>query len=124
MRTYIPDQWIRAWFLGGSSSVDYSANEQLKHSSKDDFIQDLRKVWINLEGVCAKNATMVIRFGAISERKVAPSELIKLSLQNTNWRCQTIISAGFSTTGHRQATHMTQSAGEAIEEVDVWARLN
>jgi len=124
MRTYIPDQWIRSWFLGGDSSVDYSANEQLKHSSKDDFIQDLRKVWINLENVCKTNATMVIRFGAISERKVVPAELIKLSLQNTNWRCQTITSAGFSTTGHRQAVHMTKSAGEAIEEVDVWARLN
>jgi len=124
MRTYIPDQWIRAWFLGGSASVDYSTKEQLKHSSKDDFIQDLHNVWNNLENVCKKNAIMVIRFGAISERKVSPGELIKLSLQNTNWRCQTITSAGFSTTGRRQATHMTQSAGEAIEEVDIWARLN
>lgn len=124
MRTYIPDQWIRAWFLGGSSNVNYSAKEQLKHSSKDDFIQDLRKVWINLETVCTTNATMVIRFGAISERKVVPSELIKLSLQNTNWRCQTITSAGYSTTGHRQAAHMTQLTGEAIEEVDIWAKLS
>jgi hypothetical protein len=30
-RTYIPDQWLRNWFLGGSSNVEYSNDLQLAH---------------------------------------------------------------------------------------------
>ncbi len=123
MRTYIPDQWLRMWFLGGKASVDYSTNEQLTHSNQDDFVRDLKKVWTNLESVCDKDASLVIRFGAISDRKTNPAELIKSSLSETSWTCKTIVSAGVSTSGKRQARHMTKSAGEAIEEVDVWARL-
>lgn len=42
MRTYIPDQWLRNWFVGGSEVVDYSNREQVVHSSPDEFAADLR----------------------------------------------------------------------------------
>jgi hypothetical protein len=32
MRTYLPDQWIRNWFLGGPPEVDYSIKGQLPHT--------------------------------------------------------------------------------------------
>jgi hypothetical protein len=40
MRTYIPDQWLRNWFVGGPSAVDYSNANQLHHGSPEDFSTD------------------------------------------------------------------------------------
>src|SRR5687767_796273 len=47
LRTYVPDQWLRSWFLGGPPRVDYSYGAQVSHRSPDAFIDDLRRVWIN-----------------------------------------------------------------------------
>lgn len=41
LRTYLPDQWLRRWFLGGPSEVEYSAEGQILHSSQEDFASDL-----------------------------------------------------------------------------------
>src|SRR5262249_35915004 len=38
LRTYVSDQWIRNWFLGGSDKVDYSYGVQLSHQSKSAFV--------------------------------------------------------------------------------------
>ena len=32
MRTYIPDQWLRNWFVGGPDAVDYTNRDQVVHS--------------------------------------------------------------------------------------------
>jgi hypothetical protein len=53
MRTYIPDQWLRNWFVGGPDAVDYTNRDQVVHSSPRDFVADLRQVWRNAAGVCA-----------------------------------------------------------------------
>jgi hypothetical protein len=45
MRTYIPDQWLRYWFVGGPSTVDYSSRPRdFQHSSPEDFSKQLRSV--------------------------------------------------------------------------------
>lgn len=123
LKTYIPDQWLRMWFLGGKSSVDYSADNQLKHSSQKDFADDLAKVWKNTATICSDDAKMIVRFGSINERKVNATELIKLSFENTGWQCVKIESAGTATKGHRQAKHMNKQPAEAREEFDIWAEL-
>lgn len=123
MKTYIPDQWLRAWFLGGSSNVDYSAKDQVQHASFDKFIADLKQVWTNLSAVCHPQATMIIRFGAINERKANPLQTIKGSLENTRWEISRIESAGYASEGRRQASYIRHSLRPAIEEHDVWAIL-
>jgi hypothetical protein len=35
MRTYFSDHWLRNWFVGGPSDVDYRADDQLSHQSED-----------------------------------------------------------------------------------------
>lgn len=60
MRTYIPDQWLRNWFVGGPDAVDYNNRDQVVHSSPEAFADDLRQVWRNAANVCSENATMVI----------------------------------------------------------------
>ena len=86
MRTYIPDQWLRAWFLGGKSDVDYSAEGQISHNSPQSFAAGLRQVWQNAAQVSTKNAQLIIRFGGINDRKVDPLSIIEHFLQNSSWK--------------------------------------
>lgn len=121
MRTYLPDQWLRMWFLGGPASVDYSMNKQMAHASPDEFASQLNKVWNNVTQVCAEDAQLVIRFGGINDRKADPLQILQQSLKNTGWEVTKIESAGFASSGRRQALHIKSSIKEAREEYDVWA---
>src|SRR5213596_1669426 len=79
MRTYVPDQWLRNWFVGGTAEVDYSMDGQLAHNSKDTFALGLEKVWMNCANVARRGCRMVIRFGAINDRKIDPLAILKES---------------------------------------------
>ncbi len=124
MATYIPDQWIRNWFLGGPNTVEYSAEGQVAHSSVEDFATDLRSVWRNCSKVSAAGSTLVVRFGAISNRRVDPSEVVKLSLDDTDWRILTIRPAGDASLGRRQFHQFQRGNRPAMREVDLWARMD
>lgn len=121
MRTYIADQWLRNWFVGGTDTVDYSTNHQLTHFSPNDFTSDLKLVWKNVASICSDDARLVIRFGGINDRKVDPISLLKTSLADSGWRIQTIRSAGEPSKGRRQAEHFT-NVGEPVGEWDIWAK--
>lgn len=122
MRTYIPDQWLRNWFVGGPDTVDYTNRDQVVHSSPEDFSADLRRVWLNAERVCADGASMVIRFGGISDRNVDPVSIIKKSINDSGWKIKTIRSAGTATKGKRQAETFLRKHSHPICEYDVWAK--
>lgn len=121
MRTYIPDQWLRNWFVGGPDAVDYSNRAQVVHLSPEDFTADLRQVWRNAEEVCAEDAKMVIRFGGITDRRADPLDLIKRSLNDSGWRITTIREAGSATEGKRQADAFLRTKSKPMVEYDVWA---
>ena len=123
MRTYIPDQWLRHWFLGGPDRVDYTNECQLLHSSPDEFARDLRTVWNNAAGVSAPDATMVVRFGGITARRTDPRELAKASFRNSAWRLTTIKRAGSAREGKRQADAFLRNRTNPVVEFDLWARL-
>jgi hypothetical protein len=122
MKTYIPDQWLRYWFLGGPDRVDYDMKSQLTHRSPDQFVADLRSVWRNARSVCHDGAKMVVRFGGISDRRVEPIELVKASLQGDGWRISTTRPAGDAKAGKRQADSFLSSRSKPLVEYDVWAR--
>jgi len=122
MRTYIPDQWLRYWFVGGPDVVDYTNCDQVVHSSPEDFAADLRRVWQNVAGVCVGNAPMVIRFGGIRDRRVNPLDLLKRSLWDSEWRITTIRGAGTATEGKRQADAFLRNKTKPLVEYDVWAK--
>jgi hypothetical protein len=123
LRTYLPDQWIRNWFLGGPAVVDYGSDGQLSHNGRDGFVADLRAVWTNAAGVCRRDATLVVRFGGIGDRHVAdPAGLIEDSLRSTGWTITDVRHAANARRGKRQAeTFGPRSA--PFDEVDVWATL-
>ncbi len=120
MRTYLPDQWLRNWFVGGPDAVDYTNRYQIVHSSPEDFAADLRQVWRNAAKVCADDATMVIRFGGITGRRTEPLSLLKRSLRDSGWRVSTVREAGSATKGKRQADTFLRNKTKAMTEYDVW----
>jgi len=123
MRTYVSDQWLRYWFVGGDSVVDYRFPNQMAHSSMGRFTEELRRVWKNLRSICACDATLVVRFGAINDRKVDPVMLIKESLRDSGWKYKRSRSAGYASEGKRQILHFGRKPGCALEEYDIWASV-
>ena len=123
MRTYIPDQWLRYWFIGGTDRVNYTNEHQVVHSSPDDFVGDLRKVWNNAAESCVPDATMVVRFGGIRNRCVEPLELAKASFRDGPWRLSTMRCAGSALRGKRQADAFLRSRSRPLVEYDLWVRL-
>lgn len=120
MRSYIADQWLRNWFVGGPDTVDYTPGDQIIHSSPEDFAADLRRVWRNAADVCVEDAKMVIRFGGIRDRRASPLDLIKSSLSASGWRIVTIREAGSATEGKRQADSFLRTKSKPMIEYDVW----
>jgi len=104
MRTYIPDQWLRNWFLGGPSQVEYAQPPQeMGHTSPEAFVEQLKTVWWNAARACRFGARLVTRFGGINDRKQEPLDLLKRSFHESGWRIQTIKEAGTANDGKRQA---------------------
>lgn len=121
MQTYIPDQWLRLWFIGGASHVTYTGKGQVKHSSPECFATQLNKVWANIKKVSSKKANLIIRFGAINSRKNDPLVIIKKSFEDSGWQIKTIVKAGTAALGRRQVLHFFDTAENALEEYDIWA---
>lgn len=104
MRTYVPDQWLRSWFLGGPSQVDYQhPSREIQHASPGDYARELRSVWRALAVRATSRARLVVRFGSINDRDVDHVDLLKTSLVDSGWVLQTVVSAGDASTGRRQA---------------------
>jgi hypothetical protein len=123
MRTYLQDQWLRNWFLGGPDTVDYSVHGQLGHLSPETFGAQLSQVWTNVASVCSEDAKLVIRFGGIRDRNAEPLDIIKASLHNSTWRISTIRNAGSADAGKRQANSFLINRSKPMTEYDIWARL-
>ena len=116
MRTYIPDQWLRNWFIGGPGEVEYGQPpEEMGHASPEAFVEQLRSVWKNAARVCRSGARLVTRFGGINDRKQEPLDLLKGSFRESGWRIRTIKGAGTANDGKRQARQFGQVTKPRVE---------
>jgi hypothetical protein len=124
MRTYIPDQWLRNWFVGGDSQVEYLARPlDLHHSSPKDFSAQLRSVWLNAATMSKPRARLVCRFGGIHDREHDCIEILKASLRDSGWKLTTIRNAGSALDGQRQAKQFGDGQNKhPRNEYDVYAR--
>lgn len=120
MRTYRQDQWLRNWFLGGPAEVDYDTGGQIQHTGQAHFVSELRTVWLNVGTMCEPGATMAVRFGSISHRRVDHKEMIQQSFAGTGWRVTTIRSAGTASHGNRQARSFAKSPAPPAAEMDAY----
>lgn len=124
MRSYVPDQWLRYWFIGGPEEVVYSLPENIKHSSLESFTCDLTSVWNSVATYSRPNAKLIIRFGVLPSSNINAIEVMKSSLKSSsaNWRIYSIKNAGKPDPYRRQANQFTDT-GVSIDEIDVYARL-
>lgn len=125
MRTYVPDQWIRNWFVGGPATVEYRQPDQLSHESPEHFAEQLGLIWRNVAAACADGAQYAIRFGGIHDRRAAPRSILMDSFEASGRRMRvtTIRSAGLSSVGKRQADQFKRKLNAPIEELDYFIRL-
>lgn len=121
MRTYVADQWLRMWFLGGPADVDYRPGAQLSHASPGDFAADLRIVWRHAAAGSRDDAELAIRFGAIRDRAVDPTDVLMASLRESDWVVQDVRPAGDAQAGRRQADAFLRTRSTPVYEIDVRA---
>lgn len=117
MRTYVQDQWLRNWFLGGPDQIDYAAGPQLDHGGKDIFAKSLGSVWKNIGQASASSVHMYIRFGIIPSAAVNAKEILLNSLEECKikWRLVSVRAADSADAGKRQADQMKTASAAAVE---------
>jgi hypothetical protein len=121
MRTYIADQWLRNWFLGGPAKVPYREECLLSHQSPAAFAKSLAQVWDRIGERLSNRGRMFVRFGAIPSRKRNPREIMLASLESSrfNWKVRRVRKADSAASGKRQACQMgSRVKSSAIEEHD------
>lgn len=124
MYTYLPDQWLRNWFLGGPAKVDYDAGQQISQGGVEGFSLGLATVWRWAAARCNPGATMAIRFGALPSVRVDPERLLRQSLElaDAGWVVREVRDAGTPKSHARQAAQF-KKAGDYAPEIDCIAAL-
>lgn len=124
MRTYVADQWLRNWFVGGPSYVEYARPaDELSHASAEEFAGELRKVWQGLVPHCHPEAKLIIRFGGIRDRDIDTVGLLKTSIRESGWRLATVVPAGTADSGKRQSQQFLKEDTRPMAEHDYHAAL-
>lgn len=125
MQSYMADQWLRNWFIGGAPDVTYRSDGQLSHAGAEGFSSELSTVWTRVARLCLPDAHMVIRFGALPSRALNATELIKDSIRSANcgWRILTVRDAGVAPSHKRQASQFQINSGRSVAEADIYAIL-
>jgi len=117
MRTYIQDQWLRLWFLGGPEDLYYTNGEQIAHNGQETFIKDLASVWENINKRSTSNDLhLYVRFGSIPSIKSDPKKILISSLEEAGgWDLISVRNASTAHAGNRQAEQMTRNSEAAVE---------
>ncbi len=107
MRTYVQDQWLRMWFLGGPTTIDYQAGNQLDHNGQDTFISELAKVWNRIGKSKAERVDLYVRFGSVPCMRSDAKHILRSSLdQAEGWKLISVRHAYSAHEGRRQADQM------------------
>jgi hypothetical protein len=125
MRTYVADQWLRSWFLGGLPEVTYNSSGQIaRQPNQQAFTQALADVWSATARCCHQGTRLAVRFGALPSARTDPQQMMLDSLREaeSGWIVTEVQTAGTSPKQARQAEQFGK-AGTAIDEVDVIAEL-
>ena len=117
MRTYVEDQWLRNWFLGGPDHVVYGRSTQLEHTGQDVFAKSMGAVWKNMARTLSSELDLYIRFGVIPSSSTDAKELVRASLEESGiaWRVISVRAADTASFGKRQADHMAAGSTAAVE---------
>jgi len=125
MYTYYPDQWVRAWFLGGPESPTQISVAQIGKGSRESFTSNLGKAWKRVAEWSKPRARLVVRFGSLPSAVTDPESILTRSLElaDCGWTITRSVPAGISSKGKRQATQFKETLGGCVEEIDLYAEL-
>ena len=124
MRTYLPDQWLRHWFLGGPDYVDYKQPAtQLVHSSATHFASEMGRVLKYVAKISSPDARLIVRFGGIHDRNAEPMDILRVSLADSGWVISTAKRAPDADNGRRQVRQFQAAPRKSVTEHDVYCRL-
>ena len=124
MRTYVPDQWLRNWFVGGPETVEYSEKGSVPSSSPVDFAKVLAKVWDQIGARADGDLHMFVRFGVLPSRKLNARKLLFQSFEESRFAWKRVYTkcASTASSGRRQAAQM-RGLNPAEIEFDAHLRL-
>ena len=124
MRTYVQDQWLRHWFLGGPSRVDYAHSSDLLSSKPTEFSASLGRTWGHIAQRVKGGLHLFVRFGAIPSRPIDSRRMLFESLEasGARWKVVSVRRANTAAAGKRQVVQM-RTHGAAVDEIDVHAAL-
>lgn len=125
MYTYYPDQWLRAWVLGGPETPDGTATAQLGKGSRKEFIERLALVWRRVAEACRPEAKLHVRFGSLPSAATDPEAVLRESIElaDAGWEIATVTPAGRASGGKRQAEQFGEDLGTDTDEIDLSAVL-
>jgi len=118
MRTYVQDQWLRNWFLGGPETVNYANEDQIKHNTVDSFVNDLGAVWRNIAASTVDEVHYYIRFGSLPSTKKDARTILRNSFDVAGGlKVVSVRNASDANAGKRQADQM-KSESIPVDEFD------
>ena len=127
MDTYVSDQWLRNWFVGGQAFPTYVHPGQISFGSPQTFASELGKVWRKVAGMTSSGSELVVRLGALASRPCDPNALMRMSLlaSGAPWNIVSVETAGDAFSGRRQTSQMGEKlhSGSTVDEIDVVCRL-
>jgi hypothetical protein len=118
LRSYGPDQWLRAWLLGAPAQVQYGRIGQLAHGSVAAYVEALGQVWARCSQAATGRLVLHVRFGDIPSRRLPVREVFSQALEasGVRWRLRGCAAVRYER-GARQARQMGAGAS-AFEEFD------
>lgn len=127
MRTYVSDQWLRTWFVGGPPEVPYTTatvGQIALQPNRTAFTSALATTWRVVARRSHTGAKLVIRFGTLPSAKTDPEKMILASLCESaaGWVVRDVCPVQPPAKKNRQASQF-RKAGVAVSEVDVTAEL-
>lgn len=118
LRSYGPDQWLRAWLLGAPPQVQYGRVGQLAHGSVPAYVEALGLVWRRCSQAAPGRLVLHVRFGDIPSRRLKVREVFSQALEasGVRWRLCSCEAVRYER-GARQARQMGAGA-DVFEEFD------
>lgn len=125
MKTYLPDQWLRSWFLGGPAEPVYKLPGSIGSAETVTFVQELSEIWSAVARASVTGAELHVRFGGLPsvKRDVVKVLADSLSEADGDWELIDCVSTPAPRRHKRQAAHFVQDLPEAHHEIDAHYRL-
>lgn len=114
---YKEDQWLRLWFLGGSSSIDYHRGDN-RYCDKDLYWRFLTESWNGIAPLLADKARVVVRIGGRRLLKEEAHEGLRESLRTGLGKRLRSVDAGITSEIEKTQANVFRGGVEKASEHD------